>query len=594
MSRIASVLCLVCLVAGLVAQEPVAAPAATAGFARVEIANALARVLVSTHRASIDRIELLDVHPVDLPRHLPQDGSEVGAAGKDGRPALAVLSAFEQPDTPDNHLAGANQHSWLLSDGAGRTYYGLDGSRDVAPWQVVGQPVADQVTLAYTGVRGLRYELTYRMAAGRPEVLAQLTVRNPGAGPITLNPALVPLNGIHQDYAAGEQAYAEAVVHRGGADGGLTSKTLSPGLSWPIEPGADWIALRSRFFAAFFRPLRSGIEDAAAPAAPALVAATGPGATGPGSTAIAAPAAQGVWNAQIASFVSPVTGAHQGYAMVSWSPVELRPGAALVQEWSLTATALRKADRARLDATEQRIEFTSAFYKFFQSLTKILTWMLDFIYSLVFNYGVAVVVLTILVKALLLKLTFKQHESMLKMQKLAPELKYLQEQYKDNKQAMAQKQMELWKKHGVNPLGGCLPMLVQIPIFIALFQAFQYSADMRGTGFLWVHDLTLPDQIWGMPLSFLGGWVLSLNPLPIIYIGVSAWMSFHMPVNTGGDPTQEQMAKMMRWLPVVFGLIFYNMPSGLVLYFTVNAVLSTIEVKWIRHRLGMATAAKPA
>ncbi|HAT09559.1 MAG TPA: hypothetical protein DCS97_02960 [Planctomycetes bacterium] len=139
----------------------------------------------------------------------------------------------------------------------------------------------------------------------------------------------------------------------------------------------------------------------------------------------------------------------------------------------------------------------------------------------------------------------------------------------------------------MNPLGGCLPILIQLPIFIALFQAFSHSADLRGTSFLWISDLTLPDQVWGTPISFLGGWVLSFNPLPIIYIGVSAWMSFNQTPPANSDPQQEMMYKMMRWMPVIFGVIFYNMPSGLVLYFTVQAVISTLELKYIKKKLGM-------
>jgi YidC/Oxa1 family membrane protein insertase len=248
---------------------------------------------------------------------------------------------------------------------------------------------------------------------------------------------------------------------------------------------------------------------------------------------------------------------------------------------------MSKKDVSALAEVEQQVKYTDGFYRFFKILANALTWVLDLLAGLVQHYGVAVILLTILVKAALYRTTFKQQESMLKMAKLGPELKYVQEQYKNNKQMLAQKQMELFKKHGVNPLGGCLPILIQLPIFIALFQAFSHTADLRGTSFLWISDLTLPDQVIGVPLSFLGGWVLSLNPLPIIYIGVSAWMSFSQTPPSNGDPQQEMMFKMMRWLPVIFGIIFYNMPSGLVLYFTVQAVISTLEIKYIKKKLGM-------
>jgi YidC/Oxa1 family membrane protein insertase len=246
---------------------------------------------------------------------------------------------------------------------------------------------------------------------------------------------------------------------------------------------------------------------------------------------------------------------------------------------------MTRGDLAVFGKFGPRIDLTDWMHRTFIIFTTPLVWVLDQIVWLVPNYAIAVILLTFLVKAAMFRLTWKQHASMIAMQKVAPELKYLQEQYKGDRQKLAQKQMELWKKHGVNPLGGCLPLLVQIPIFIALYNAFQYNADMRGEHFLWISDLTLPDQVWGTPIAMLHGWVLSLNPLPIIYICVTVWMSLTTPMPTGGDPQQEQIAKMMRWMPVLFGVIFYNMPAGLVLYFTVNAIISTLEVKFIRKRL---------
>jgi YidC/Oxa1 family membrane protein insertase len=304
----------------------------------------------------------------------------------------------------------------------------------------------------------------------------------------------------------------------------------------------------------------------------------------------AAPATAGVvaadWTASARGF-NGLGGIPQALLMVTYARTDLAPGATWERAWSITASSMTKDDIARLPATEQTIKYTDGFYRFFKLLANAMTWLLDLLAQVVFHYGVAVIVLTILIKAVLFRTTYKQQESMLKMQKVAPELKYLQEQYKGNRQMMAQKQMELFKKHGVSPLGGCLPIFIQIPIFIALYQAFSHSADLRGTSFLWIPDLTLPDQVVGVPLEFLGGWVLSLNPLPIIYIGVSAWMSFAQKPPANADPQQEMMYKMLRWMPVLFGVIFYNMPSGLVLYFTVQAVISTLEIKYIRRRLGL-------
>jgi YidC/Oxa1 family membrane protein insertase len=277
--------------------------------------------------------------------------------------------------------------------------------------------------------------------------------------------------------------------------------------------------------------------------------------------------------------------ASQAYVVADYGALTLKPGDSLKLDWKLIITTMRQVDLARLSDVERQVEYTDGYYKFFKILAKMLTACLNGVYLVVRNYGLALVVLTFLIKLALHRTTFKQHESMMKMQKLSPDLKLIQAQYKDDKQKLAQKQMELWKKHGVNPLGGCLPVFIQMPIFIALYQAFCHSADMRGQTFLWINDLTLPDQVFGFVLM---GTTLTLNPLPLIYIAVTIWMSLTQKLPSGGDPQQEQMAKMMRWMPVVFGAIFYNMPSGLVLYFTINAILSTIEIKMVKRKLGMA------
>lgn len=257
-------------------------------------------------------------------------------------------------------------------------------------------------------------------------------------------------------------------------------------------------------------------------------------------------------------------------------------------EWSISASLTSTPALEPLGPAAAQVEFTDGFYRFFKVLAKALTWVLELIHKAIPNYAVAVIALTLLIKLVLFKTTWKQQESMLKMQKIGPELKYIQEQYKNDKQKLAVKQMELFKKHGVNPLGGCLPLFIQIPIFIALFQAFSHSAEMRGESFLWIHDLTLPDQVWGMPISFLGGWMFSINPLAITYIAVTFWMSFQQKPPPNADEQQQMMYKMMRWMPVLFGFIFYNMPAGLVLYFTVQAVISTLEIKFIKRKLGIA------
>ncbi len=558
------------------------APAADTVYPTVTIANAVAEVTVSSQRGSIDRFALLNEKTITLPKHLQRDLPP----GK----GLAVLGPLADPSAPVSK--GINQHNWLGNDTAAATIYGLTGA-DFAPWTIASS-TTEAVTLTATSAKGLTYLLSYRMDPKKAAVAVHLEVRNSTAVAMALTPYLIPFNGIHQDFGPNEVAYLSAFWHQ---DQQIHSHTLpSAGtLDKVVEgPGPDYLGLKSRFFAAWMTPGKLVVEvpagNVTAPVVPAPEA-TGPGASGPGSATSGptnVPGAAPAYRVEVRGYSTSPHLDHQGLLSVTWATQQVPPGATLVQEWSLAAASMTKASLATLSDSERRIEVTDSMHKFFLVLTNAMTWVLSLIQSVVVNYGVAVLLLTLLVKAAMFKLTYKQHASMLKMQKLAPDLKLIQEQYKDDKQKLATKQMELWKKHGVNPLGGCLPMLIQIPIFLALYQTFQYSADMRGASFLWVPDLTLPDQVWGMPLAFLNGWIFSVNPLPLVYIAVTIWTSMSMPMPTGGDPQQEQMAKTMRWMPVIFGVIFYNMPAGLVLYFTANAILSTLEVKFIRRRLGMA------
>ncbi len=544
-------------------------------YPSVTIENAVARAVVSTYRGGLDRLEIKGVKPLELPKHLQREGDATGDA-------LPVLDAFWQKPTKETIAAGKNLHNWLMNDGAVPTY-GLT-KQDFVPWAIVpGSQTADGVAFTYRSPRNLTYTLRYRMDAKRPSVHCTLTVRNDSPASLTLTPHLLPINGIHQDYGPNEIGYVNVIWHSGveahGSTIGTEPAQVAPGV--PL----DFVGLKSRFFGAWFTPGPIGLDGAAAPVP---VQPAGPAANGPGAGIPLVTTPTVAWRADSATFTSQPHQDHQNYLTVTYAAVEVPVGRTLTQEWSLTGSSLTKEALTLLDERERRVAVTDAMHRFFLVLSTGMTWVLELLVKVVVNYGLAVVLLTLLIKAILFKLTFKQHASMLKMQKLAPELKYLTEQYKGDKQQLAVKQMELWKKNGVNPLGGCLPMLIQIPIFIALYNTFNYSADMRGHSFLWIPDLTLPDQVWGMAIPFLNNWVLSFNPLPILYIAATAVMSFTQPIPPSTDPQQEQMAKMMRWMPIVFGVIFYNMPSGLVLYFTINAILSTIEVKFIRYKLGMA------
>lgn len=204
---------------------------------------------------------------------------------------------------------------------------------------------------------------------------------------------------------------------------------------------------------------------------------------------------------------------------------------------------------------------------------------LNYFYGLTKNYGVAILLLTLLIKLLFTPLTHMSYASMSKMQALQPKMKAIQNQYKNDPQRMNKEVMGLYKRNRVNPLGGCLPMLLQIPIFFAFYQVLSETSDLKGAPFIgWIRDLSAPDQlfVWPTPFPFVGN---AFNLLPILMIGSMLWQQKLTP-QTATSPGQE---KMMYLMPVVFGFIFYGLPSGLVLYWFFNNLLTIFHQLFIKR-----------
>ncbi len=189
-----------------------------------------------------------------------------------------------------------------------------------------------------------------------------------------------------------------------------------------------------------------------------------------------------------------------------------------------------------------------------------LFWLLSTIYQWVANWGVAIILLTVIIKLFFYPLSAASYKSMARMRVLAPKLQALKETYGDDRQRMQQAMMEMYKTEKINPLGGCLPILVQIPVFIALYWVLLGSVELRNAPFiLWIHDLSAKDPYYVLPI---------LMGLSMI---VQSWLSPTPP-----DPVQ---AKIMKIMPVVFSVFFFFFPAGLVLYWLVNNILS-IAQQW--------------
>lgn len=218
---------------------------------------------------------------------------------------------------------------------------------------------------------------------------------------------------------------------------------------------------------------------------------------------------------------------------------------------------------------------------FFDVIARPLLLAMKFINDYTHNYGIAIIVLTIIIKLLFWPLTHKSYASMKEMQRIQPRIKQLRERFKNDREQLNREMMLLYKTHKVNPLGGCLPMLLQIPVFFALYKALLDSIELRHAPFIfWVKDLSAPDYLLHFPagVSFFG--IQGIGPLPLL-MGASMVIQQKM-TPTMGDPTQT---KVMMLMPVFFTFLFISFPSGLVLYWLINNVLSIVQQIYINSRV---------
>ncbi|MGN0845753.1 MAG: YidC/Oxa1 family insertase periplasmic-domain containing protein [Kiritimatiellia bacterium] len=210
-----------------------------------------------------------------------------------------------------------------------------------------------------------------------------------------------------------------------------------------------------------------------------------------------------------------------------------------------------------------------------------LVWVLNFFNSLIPNYGVAIILLTILVRLVFWPLTHKSTVGMRRMQEIQPKMKELQAKFKDNPQRLQQETWALYRENKVNPLSSCLPMLAQIPVFIALFTVLRSAVELRYAPFLWISDLSEPEALFAGWFPFGG-----LNILPLVMAGLTMLQSGLTP--STGDNRQQRM--MMVMMPLMMLFMFYNFPSALSLYWALSTAFGVVQAWWIRKRYGAPAA----
>ncbi|OQX61961.1 MAG: membrane protein insertase YidC [Desulfococcus sp. 4484_241] len=217
----------------------------------------------------------------------------------------------------------------------------------------------------------------------------------------------------------------------------------------------------------------------------------------------------------------------------------------------------------------------------FDFLARPCLWLMNLIYRFIPNYGVAIILLTILFKLIFWPLGNKSYKSMADMKRLQPLMAEIREKYKNDRKKMNEEVMNLYRTYKINPLGGCLPMLVQIPVFFAFYRMLYQAIELRHAPFcLWINDLSAPDRLFHFNIS-----VPIMTPpvgIPVLTLVMGLTMIVQQKLQPpAGDPTQ---AKMMMLMPVVFTFIFINFPSGLVLYWLVNNIISIFQQYYITRK----------
>ena len=245
---------------------------------------------------------------------------------------------------------------------------------------------------------------------------------------------------------------------------------------------------------------------------------------------------------------------------------------AIEQEFVIYAGPKEYKRLTRLSAgLKTNIDTIMDYEGFFGWFAQVLLSSMNALHGLGLNYAMAIIGITVIIKLLFWPLTNASTKSMKRMAALQPQMKAIQEKHKDNPQKMNREMMDFMKKNKVSPLGGCLPMLLQIPVFFGFFKMIQSAIELRGEQFLWACDLSKADTIFVIP-----GFNFPVNPLPLIMGVTMLWQARLTPLSPGMDPMQQ---KIMKYMPLMFLFILYNFSAGLTLYWTVQNLLTIAQMK---------------
>ncbi len=441
---------------------------------------------------------------------------------------------------------------------------------DDTVWNLVSKSDRE-VVYETTDAHGLEWRKTFRLPEGKTDPYAitlLLDVKNGTAKPVNLGSEY-----LYAGSAAPRQAN-EISMHIGsswmGKDGDFSYKTVDSfggskflgifgGSEKPYIESAigqlHWAAVNDQFFATIFRAMKPYEGDIWISRFPITL---------PGSTA--------------ASGKRPT---YASETALSLPKETLAPEATTEIEYEIYLGPKEYARLKALGDRQQRVMHYDAIPVFgwlfgwaIKPLASFLISGMVYIKGIVGNYGIAIILVTLLIRLLIWPVYAKSTRTMKRMSKLTPLMKEIREKYADNPEKMNRETMQLYQTYGVNPLGGCLPMFIQLPVFLAFYRMLWSAAELRQESFLWVKDLSMPDTLFTIP-----GIGIDLNPLPII-MGVTSFIQIAITPKTG-DKTQQTIFMLM---PLIFIVICYNFAAALALYWTTSNVF-TIFQTWVMNRL---------
>lgn len=395
------------------------------------------------------------------------------------------------------------------------------------------------VLLTWESTAGVRVTREYVFHGDKYEFGARVQTTNGSKEPIAVRPGL-ELGQVYEGELAGDSYISPGIV-AGAGKGGLNRYDLKDVSKGKVEKGpVRWYAADAKYFTWIVLPEREWTVTRAS-----LVGETG--------VRVAA--------ADTAATLQPGDTVRAG-ARVFAGPKR--------------TTLLEAAGKDLPDLID---------YGWFAVVAKPLVFLMKASNRVTGNYGIDIILLTILIKILFYPLTQKSMVSMRKMQELGPILKTLKEKYKGDSQRLNQETMNLYKTYKINPLSGCLPMLAQIPVFIALYKGLLVTIELRHAPFfLWVNDLSAPEHLWDFAVA---GYTVPIRLLPLL-MGVSMFVQQKMTPSAGMEPAQQ---KMMLFMPIIFTFMFWSFPTGLVIYWLVNNILAIGQQMMYNSKAAAAKAA---